>query len=177
MEVYRNVNIINEFNASSNTAIIDIYQPGLLTPVDTINSLRYSGFVTSLRLTIDISSVSELQAVEVDIMAGSEEQQSATKETFNGNPKKCLSLYIRNSNSPMIKVADIFLFNQRPYYYLDLLSYFTSATTFDVGNDTVISAGFTDDGYGLLMNNDRVLLLGTVIEKSPANSGYLEIYQ
>jgi hypothetical protein len=149
----------------------------MMSPVDIINSFRYSGFLTSLRLTIDISSIPELQTIPVDLLAGNEEQAQANQETFSGNAKKCLSLYIRNSATPIVKVADVYLFNQRPYYYLDLVNYFTTANTFDVGNDTVISAGFRDDGYGLLMDDDRVLMLGTVIEKAPTSEGFLEAYQ
>lgn len=176
-DIYRNINIIHEFNSVSSTQIFDIYQPGLISPTDVINSFRYSGFLTSLRLTIDITSIPELLAIPVDIMAGNEEQAQANQETFNGNAKKCLALYIRNSITPIVKVADVFLFNQRPYYYLSLINYFTDVGTFDVGNDTVISAGFKDLGHGLLMNDDRVLLMGSVIEKAPTTEGYLEAYQ
>ncbi|MBD2503423.1 hypothetical protein [Anabaena azotica] len=176
-DIYRNINIIREFNASSQTEIFDIYQPGLISPTDIINSFRYSGFLTSLRLTVDITSIPEVRTIPVDIMAGDDEQAQANQETFNGNAKKCLRLYIRNSITPMVKVADAFLFNQRPYYYLSLINFFTDVGTFDVGNDTVISCGFTDIGNGLLMNEDRVLLLGTVIEKAPTTEGYLEVYQ
>ncbi|MBU7587249.1 MAG: hypothetical protein KAF91_31120 [Nostoc sp. TH1S01] len=165
--VFRNVNILREFNAGSTTEIIDIYQPGWLNAYDIVTTAKYSGFITSLRLTIDISSIPELQPVPTDALADDTTINNAATETFNGNGKKCLSFYIRTSDTPIIKVADIYLFNQRPYYYLDLINYFTSAGTFDVAPDTIISCGITDAGYGLLTGNDRILLLGTAVEEVP----------
>lgn len=173
--IFRNVNILREFNASSTTEIIDIYQPGWLNPYDIISTAKYSGFITSLRLTIDISSIPILTTVQTDVLADDTTINDAATETFNGNSKKCLTFYIRTNDTPNIKVADIYLFNQRPYYYLDLINYFTSAGTFDVAPDTIISCGMTDVGHGLLTGIDRILLLGTVVEEAPSTDNYLEV--
>ncbi|NEU77397.1 hypothetical protein PI95_034240 [Hassallia byssoidea VB512170] len=165
--IFRNVNILHEFNASTGTSIIDVYQPGWLNSLDVVNNAKYSGFVTSLRLTIDISSIKQMSVVESDILASSETVVSNNKETFNYNAKKCLSFYMKTANTPLIKIADAYLFNQRPYYYLDLINYFTSAGTFDVAPDAIIACQVVDVGYGLLQGNDRVMLLGCAVEESP----------
>ncbi|MFN6488132.1 MULTISPECIES: hypothetical protein [unclassified Nostoc] len=165
--IFRNINIIKELNASTSTAMIELYQPGTLNSLDIVNNAKYSGFVTSLRLTIDIISIDELEVVENDILADDATIAANAKTTFNNNPKKCLSFFIGNSNTPPIKVADIFVFNQRPFYYLSLLPYFTSASTFDVAPDSIIAVQQRDVGYGLLQDEDRVLILGSVIEESP----------
>ena len=168
--VFRNVNILQELNASTSTNVIDLYQPGWLNPYDVISTAKYSGFITSLRLTIDITSTSEMSVIQSDILDDAVTVSNNNKETFNGNPKKCLSFFIKTSTTPLIKVADVYLFNQRPYYYLDLINYFTSAGTFDVAPDTLIACQMKDVGYGLLSGNDRILLLGSVVEEAPQNN-------
>ncbi len=165
--IFRNVNILHEFNAGSGTQPIEIYQPGWLNSEDIVSNAKYSGFITSLRLTIDITSINPMSIVENDILASNETVASNNKETFNYNAKKCLSFYMKTANTPLIKIADAYLFNQRPYYYLDLINYFTSAGTFDVAPDATIACQVVDVGYGLLQGSDRVMLLGCAVEESP----------
>lgn len=174
--IFRNVNILHEFNIGNSNLPVDIYQPGILNPYDVLAGLKYSAFITSLRLTIDITSINELSVIQSDILASDATISDNNKQTFQGNNKKCLTLYMRTSTTPTTKVADIYLFNQRPYYYLDLIPYFTSAATLDLAPDAVLSVQFTDVGYGLLQYNDRVLLLGTSVEEAPQqNQEYLEL--
>lgn len=175
-DVYRNVNIIHEFNSSSSTSMIDVYQPGFLNPYDIVNGLKYAGFITSLRLTVEITSIAEVEIVPTTITDDSEAQRQAERDTFLNNPKKCLSFFMRNSTTPPLKIVDIYLFNQTPYYYIDLLPYFTSVESFDVGNDTIISCQFRDTGNGILSGDDRVLLLGGVVERAPKEDNTLEVY-
>jgi hypothetical protein len=170
--VFRNVNILKQIDESCGTEIIDIYQPGFLNPYDISNGLKYSGFITSLRLTIEVNSIAEMQQIASDVLADDVTIAENTKETFAFNPKKCITFFMRTSLQPTIKVADIFLFNQQPFYYLDLISYFTSAGTFDVAPDAVISCQCKDAGYGLLQGQDRVLILGSSVEESPDIEGY-----
>ncbi|AFY43755.1 hypothetical protein [Nostoc sp. PCC 7107] len=165
--IFRNVNVLREINAENTTGVVDFYQPGWLSPEDVQNNFRYSGFITSLRLTIDITSISSLVSIPVDSLATDTEIATATEETFTGNAKKCLCFYARTSNTPLIKIADIYLFNQRPYYYVDLLPYLTSNGTFDIAPDTILSYQMRDAGYGLLSGDDRLILLGTVVEEAP----------
>ncbi len=165
--IFRNVNIIKELNASSGTDIIELYQPGWLNSLDVVNNAKYSGFITSLRLTIDITSINELEVIASDILADDETIAANTKATFQGNQKKCVTFYMRTSDTPLIKIVDVYLFNQRPYYYMDLLKYFTSSTTLDIAPDTQLCVQVRDVDNGLLLNDDRVLILGTVIEESP----------
>jgi len=169
--IFRNVNILHEFNAGTGTSIIEVYQPGWLNSEDVVSNAKYSGFVTSLRLTIDITSINPMSIVESDILDNNDVVANNNKETFNYNAKKCLSFYMKTANTPLIKIADAYLFNQRPYYYLDLINYFTSAGTFDVAPDATIACQVADVGHGLLQGNDRVMLLGCSVEESP----YVEV--
>jgi hypothetical protein len=165
--IFRNVNILHEFNAGTGTQVVDVYQPGWLNALDIISNAKYSGFITSLRLTIDITSINSMSIVKSDIFDSNDTVDSNNKETFNYNAKKCLSFYMKTANTPLIKIADAYLFNQRPYYYLDLINYFTSAGTFDVAPDATIACQLVDVGHGLLQGNDRVMLLGCAVEESP----------
>lgn len=165
--VFRNVNILHELNASTGTEFVDVYQPGWLNPYDVVSTAKYSGFMTSLRLTIEISSISELQTIATDIDDTDDTISAKNNESFNANQKKCLSFYMRTSVSPTIRIADIFLFNRQPFYYLDLIPYFTNAGTFDIAPDAIISCQFKDVGDGILMVEDRVIVLGSVVEESP----------
>jgi hypothetical protein len=165
--IFRNVNIIRELNSSNGSEIIELYQPGRLNALDVVNNARYSGFITSLRLTIDINSINELETISSDVLASDETIARNTKATFQGNQKKCLSFYMKTSDTPLIKIVDVYLFNQRPYYYIDLLKYFTSSATFDIAPDTQLCVQVNSQGNGLLQNDDRVLILGTCIEESP----------
>lgn len=165
--IFRNANIIKELNSGSSNEIIELYQPGTLNALDVVNNARYSGFVTSLRLTVDITSINELETISSDILANDETIAANTKATFNGNQKKCLSFYMRTSDTPLIKIVDVYLFNQRPYYYVDLLRFFTSSSTLDIAPDTQLCVQVSPLGNGLLENDDRVLILGTCIEESP----------
>ncbi|MBD2167120.1 hypothetical protein H6G04_22275 [Calothrix membranacea FACHB-236] len=164
--VFRNVNILHELNAATGTSTIDLYQPGWLNPFDVNNGLKYSGFITSLRLTIDLPSIPELRVIDSDLLDSQTVIDSNTQETFNHNSKKCLSFYMKTAVTPPIKVVDVYLFNQRPFYYLDLLPYFTAAGTFDLAPDAMISCQIRDVGNGLLNDDDRLLILGTVVEES-----------
>ncbi|MCL6755400.1 hypothetical protein KBT16_32235, partial [Nostoc sp. CCCryo 231-06] len=77
--IFRNVNILHELNAGSGTEIIELYQPGWLNSLDVVSNAKYSGFMTSLRLTVDISSINELEAISSDILASDETVAANTK--------------------------------------------------------------------------------------------------
>jgi len=165
--IFRNVNILREINVSHGSDLIDIYQPGWLNSLDVVGNLKYSGFISSLRLTVDITSIQELSVIPSDILASDEVLTANRKATFDGNQKKSISFYMKTSDTPLLKIADVYLFNQRPYYYIDLLKYFTLSSTFDIAPDAQLSMRMSSTDTGALQGNDRILLLGTVIEESP----------
>ncbi len=165
--VFRNVNIIKEINAASQNEIIEIYKPGNLNSLDVVSNLRYSGFITSLRLTVELNSIDPLNTISSDILASDATIAANNQATFEGNHKKCIRFLMQNSDTPLVKVTDVYMFNQRPYYYIDMLRYFTSSATLDIAPDTQLYVQVIDVGNGFLQNDDRLLILGTVIEESP----------
>lgn len=61
--VSRNVNILYELNASNALSSINdaisIYQPGTINPENLISGANYSGFITGLRVIVNIKSIGE----------------------------------------------------------------------------------------------------------------------
>lgn len=168
--VFRNVNIVTELNADNTTQALDIYTPGSINPYDIVSGVKYSGFITSLRLTVDISSVPELELPLDDPLDIEVDREAKEKEVIYNTPRKCISLYLRNSSSKSVLVGEILLFNRRPHYFVNLLKYFSDARTFDIASDTVITVQMKEIGYGLLQGNDRIAIIGSSVEEAP----YLE---
>ncbi|NJL21654.1 MAG: hypothetical protein HC895_13855 [Leptolyngbyaceae cyanobacterium SM1_3_5] len=56
---FRNTNILSRLTADTGANPIEVYKPGTLSPQSIASGVRYSGFVTSLRLNADIRSISE----------------------------------------------------------------------------------------------------------------------
>lgn len=163
--ISRIVNVLAEITSINASTIFQVYQPGWLNPYDIVTTAKYSGYITSLRLTIEITSIPEMKIVAVDTLDSDDTIAEKKKETFNGNRKKCLRLW-GSRDGILIKISDIYLFNQQPFYYLDLIPYLTSAGSFDVGNDLIIFGQMIDVGDGLLFDVDRILILGSVFESA-----------
>jgi hypothetical protein len=58
---FRNVSIAQSLTLSSGSNVVQIYQPGTANPTSLADGVRYAGFITSLRLYVDISSIAEVQ--------------------------------------------------------------------------------------------------------------------
>jgi hypothetical protein len=164
--IFRNVNILVEFNESNTSEAIDIYTPGYINPYDIVLGVKYSGFITSLRATIDIDSVIELIPPKISSLDTDADIEAKRNETIEATPRKCIQFYLSNSNTKPTLVAEVLLFNRVPYYFIGLIKYFTDNVTFDVAPDTIITAQLKDVGYGLLEGTDRVVIVGTAIEEA-----------
>lgn len=163
---FRNVNILAEINADNTTEAIDIYTPGILNPYDLVAGVKYSGFITSLRLIIDIKSVTEFILPEADPLDSDEKQRIEIQEALLDTPRKCICLYMRNASTKPILLAEIWLVNRNPYYFIKLMKYLTDANTADIAPDTVITVQMKNIGYGLLQDTDRVSIIGTAVEEA-----------
>lgn len=164
--IFRNVNILVEFNAANTTEAIDIYTPGFINSFDIVSGVKYSGFITSLRATIDINSLPELIPPDINVLDTEADKESKRNEAVTNTPRKCMQLYLRNSNSKSLLIGEVLLFNRLPYYYVSLIKYFTDTITFDVAPDTVITAQMKDIGYGILTGSDKVAIVGSVVEEA-----------
>lgn len=164
--IARNCNIVAKLDSSTQTKVIQLYSPGFLNPYEMNNGLKYSGFINSLRATVKINSINELITPSVDQFASTGEIDAANRDLFATNAKKCFSLMFGTSTTPAIELADIYFYNQKPYYYVNLLNYLTGASGFSCASDGVISIVQKDAGYGLLSGDDSIVILGSVIEEA-----------
>jgi hypothetical protein len=162
--IQRSVNILKRFNASVNGVQI-IYQPSLTTALDRIQSLRFYGFVTSLRCTVDIKSIPEAPIPDVEPTATRAEKLTAVRDMEWLSARKELEILMKVSGSGWLPIAAISLLNRVPHYMINLLPYFTDNVSFDMANDAVLGARIVDAGYGLLSGNDHVTIFGSVREE------------
>lgn len=163
---FRNVNILVEINAENTTEASDIYTPGILNPYDLVAGIKYFAFITSLRMIIDIKSISEFILPEVDTLDSDEKQRLKIQSELLVTPRKCLCLYMRTSSNKPVMLAEIWLTNRSPYYFTNLLNYLSNASTADIAPDTVITIQMKDIGYGLLQDKDRVGIIGSAVEEA-----------
>ena len=162
---FRNVNILKNFTEATGDQLIDFYQPGTLNSFSKMTDVRYSGFITSLRLQVAISSIAAVQFPVPEIGQSEAELNAVLAGIKVAAPKKRLVLSMRSSDSDAVIVGSLDLFNRLPYYTVDILVYFTDASSFDVASDCILSARIAGAGFGLLSGSDRVSLHGSVVEE------------
>lgn len=162
----RTVSIAQRFSPQTANQRIEIYQPALATVWDRTISNRFNGYITDLRLKVDITSIPESPIPNLDATTTRMERLVAVRDMEWKNPRKQLDLFLKKSNAPMIHLAAISLLNRRPYYHVPLLSFLTDSGIFSMGNDAVLYGSVTDVGFGLLLGRDELSLWGAVKEEA-----------
>lgn len=142
-----------------------IYQPSTVSPWDRVQTLRFYGFITSLRMRVDINSIAESELPNLDPTSSRTDRLLAVRDMEWRNPRKQITFYLKTARTPWLPLFDVSLLNRLPYYQVDLLPYFTSNMSFDTANDCAIAAQITNAGYGLLNSSDNVTLYGSVREE------------
>jgi hypothetical protein len=161
----RSVNVLKTFQQNTANSRIVLYQPGLVSPYDRVASLRYYGFITDLRVKIDINSIEESPIPNLDVTSSRTDRITAVRDMEWRSPRKQLDLFLRNSSSDWVNIASVSLLNRMPYYHLNLLGYLSDTGAFCIGNDSALAAQITDVGYGLLGVRDYVSFFGSVREE------------
>lgn len=165
---FKNVNIITEIDKNNTNDFVDFYIPGSNSNAS-LAGVRYSGFITSLRAVIDIKSIDALVLPNADDFTTQTELDNKTEQVITASPKKCMEFYLKNlALAEPVKVGELWIFNRLPYYFVDLIRYFTSATTFDVAPDTIVSIKIKDMGFGTLLNTDKISIIGSAVEEASA---------
>lgn len=160
----RTQQILSPFGANDNSLRI-IYQPSAISPYDRVQTLRFYGFITSLRMKVDINSISESQIPNLDADATRTDRLLAMRDMEWKSQRKQIIFYLKTANVDWQPLFDVSLLNRLPYYQVNLLPYFTDNISFDTSNDCVLGARITDAGYGLLGETDRVTIYGSVREE------------
>ncbi len=160
----RTQQILTAFS-QGDSAMRIIYQPSATSPYDRVSTLRFYGFITSLRMKVDIDSIVEADMPNLDADASRTERLVALRDMEWKAPRKQISFFIRTARVDWQPIFDVSLLNRLPYYQVNLLPYFTDNISFDTSNDCLIGAQITSAGYGLLEGTDRVTIYGSVREE------------
>ncbi|MBD2090370.1 hypothetical protein H6F67_10940 [Microcoleus sp. FACHB-1515] len=172
---FRNTNILNRLTAATGTNPIEVYKPGTLSPQSIASGVRYSGFITSLRLNVDIRSISEFDYPVPGEDQSEGEVAAAVRDSESSSAKKQLNLLMRRDGADAVKVASLWLYNRRPYYSVDLLLYFTDAAAFDVASDTAILLQVESIGFGVLEGQDAIVIHGSAVEEGENTAPSLNV--
>jgi hypothetical protein len=160
----RTQQILSPFGANDNSLRI-IYQPSAISPYDRVQTLRFYGFITSLRMKVDINSINEIPLPDLDADASRTERITALRDMEWRSARKQISFFMRTATVDWQPLFDVSLLNRLPYYTVNLLPYLTDNISFDTSNDCLIGARITNAGYGLLEGSDRVTIYGSVREE------------
>jgi hypothetical protein len=160
----RTQQILTAFDADDASMRI-IYQPSAISPYDRVQTLRFYGFITSLRMKVDIKSINEADLPDLEADSTRLERLTALRNMEWRSPRKQITFFMRTANVSWQPIFDISLLNRLPYYAVNLLPYLTDNISFDTSNDCLIAAQITNAGYGLLEGADRVTLYGSVREE------------
>lgn len=162
----RTTTIAKQFLPETDSGLIEVYQPSIATVWDRVVSNRFNGFITDLRLKVDIQSLPESAIPNMEALSTRMERLVALRDNEWRNPRKQIDFYLKKSTTALIHVASISLLNRRPYYQIPLLSYLSDSGVFSMGNDAVLFARMTDVGFGLLLPGDMVSLWGSAREEA-----------
>ncbi|CAN1211905.1 hypothetical protein TUMEXPCC7403_16995 [Tumidithrix helvetica PCC 7403] len=162
--IQRSRNILEPF-AVNDSGIRTIYQPSLTTGLDRIASLRFYGFITSLRVRVDVNSIPESPIPDLEATATRAERLTAVRDMEWLAARKELEILFKVSGAGWLPIASVSLLNRVPYYTLNLLPYLTDNPSFDLADNALLGARIINAGYGLLESNDHVTLFGSVREE------------
>jgi hypothetical protein len=162
--ISRNVQVLQTMPIANN-GIITIYRLGEVSPYDRVNSLRFYGFIISLRLLVDIDSLSETQLPDLDVATSRTDRLMLLRDNEWKSPRKQLELLLRNSRTPWTRIASVSLLNRVPFYHVDLMPYLCNGVAFEIANNSILAARIIDVGYGLLQGADQVTFYGATKEE------------
>jgi hypothetical protein len=160
----RTQQILSAFGQGNDSMQI-IYQPSAISPFDRVQTLRFYGFITSLRMRVDINSMVEADIPNLDADTSRTERLTALRDMEWKSPRKQISFFMKTARLDWQPVFDVSLMNRLPYYQVNLLPYLTDNISFDTSNDFLLGAQIVDVGYGKLSSTDRVLIFGSVREE------------
>lgn len=155
----RVVNLFDIIDSTKGTDNVRIYQPGILNVADKMPNVRYFGSISPLKMYVDIPSLSELTVAIIDPLDTLDMIAEKNREAFFLAEKIELELLI-GKGSAVQKLTSLYLFNQRPFYYLNLLPFLGNSTFFNCANDTSIYLRLVT----ALDVGDSLRILGTAIE-------------
>lgn len=164
----RNVSILQRFSNTSGSNLIQVYAPGWVSPYDRTTTNKFYGFITSLRLKVDVNSLPESSLPNLELTSSRTERITAVRDIEWNSPRKEIEFYLATSRIPWQPIFKVSLLNRLPYYQINLLPYLSDASSVEIGNDARLGARIVDAGYGLLNDTDNVIIFGSAQEEAVA---------
>jgi hypothetical protein len=161
----RSQTILKRFTSASGSNLTTVYEPGFTSPWDLLPTTRYCGFITDLRLKVAIPSLAEKALPDLDVTASRTARITAVRDLEWTSERRELALYLETSSQPACEVARVSLLNRVPFYHINLIPYFSDNAIVNVAADARLLARIVDAGYGLLKQNDEVIIFGSVKEE------------
>jgi len=172
---FRNVNPLVNLRTINNNQTITVYQPGTLNPNTIKPDVTYSGLITNLRVKVQISSLLQDYIIPPQGNMTPEEYALTLNQYDINSPKKGLNFYLETSLQPPVLLVQLYLFQRRPFYVIDALSYFTNSITLDLASDAKLTVKIQDLGWAELMGADNIVIWGTAIEEQENATGTFSI--
>jgi hypothetical protein len=161
----RSAQILHSFTEASTNDLITLYEPGIVNEYDLTNTTRYYGFITDLRVKIDINSIPEIALPSFPLDASRTDKMAALQDLEWNSARKQLDLFIETSTQLPTLFASVSLLNRLPYYHVNLLPYFTDNGVINIANNTRLLGRITDVSWGLLLGDDNVIVFGSAREE------------
>lgn len=127
----------------------------------------YSGFITTLRLTININSIEEANFPYIPDDTPPDVLQAILDKVAINTPFKEIILYVKKGNGGWVERAPIRIFNKEPYYDINLMRFFSDSNTIDVAED--LSLGIQIKIGNVLTAADTILVWGSVVAEKKNN--------
>lgn len=150
--------ILTQINSSNYTnGITTIYQP----------FSGCSGFVTTLRLTINLNSIEEANFPYIPDDTPPAVLQQILDEVALNTEFKEITLFFKKGNGAWLERCPMKIFNKEPFYDVNLMRLFSDANTIDIAED--FSLGIQVKPEYTLTETDKILVWGSVVEEKKNN--------
>lgn len=157
-KVMSNIAILDQIDSTNFTTVKQIYKP----------SVDHSGFITTLKLKIDLKSISSAEFPYIPDETPPDVLEQIFQELEATLTFKELHILLKKGSGAWVQRAKIRIFNKEPYYEVNLMPYFSDANTIDVAED--LSLGIQlKPGDTLAGTIDTIGIFGTVVEEKKNN--------
>lgn len=122
-----------------------------------------SGFVTTLRLTVDINSITEANFPYIPDDTPPNVIQQILDEVALNTEFREIILYVKKGTGAWSRAIPVKIFNKDPFYEVPLMRFFSDANTIDVAED--FSLGIRVKIGSVLTAADAITVYGFAVEE------------
>ncbi|KJH69392.1 hypothetical protein [Aliterella atlantica] len=133
--------------------------------------ISFNCFVKNLRVFANVPTLEEAPLPDYQLTDTATAKLVKTIDIEWKSPRKQLNLYITNAinptNNDWLQVGSLSLINPYgyPFRVYNILDLFTDNLALELGENGKIGINVQDVGYGLITDNDRVVVHGSYVEE------------